>query len=95
LLDVLLGKSKKGREQMIEEAFTMSLRMGNWKYIAPQTKPTPSWLANKDVASGLQKTPQLYNLNKDPKEDNNLANKYPERVAQMAKNLSIIMGNSN
>ncbi len=91
LLDLLLGNSNKGREEMIEEAFTMSIRSGNWKYIAPQTKPTPGWLVNKDVATGLQTTAQLYNLKEDPKEENNLTLKFPEKVKELALRLEQIM----
>jgi len=91
LLDLLLGNSNKGREEMIEEAFTLSIRSGNWKYIAPQTKPTPGWLANKDVATGLQFTAQLYNLKDDPKEENNLAMKFPEKVKELALKLEQVM----
>lgn len=88
MLDVLMGKNKKGRTHMLEEAFTMSIREGNWKYIAPQTKATPDWLLNKDVKSGLQQTPQLYDLSKDPKEENNLAEQMPEKVKAMDAQLS-------
>ncbi|AOW10399.1 sulfatase family protein [Flavobacterium gilvum] len=91
MLDVLLGKNKKGRTNMLEEAFTMAIRDGNWKYIAPQTRPTPDWLVNKDVKSGLQQTPQLYDLSKDPKEENNLAEKNPEKVKAMAAQLAQII----
>jgi len=91
MLDVMMGKNKKGRTQMLEEAFTMSIREGNWKYIAPQTKATPDWLANKEVKSGLLQSPQLYDLSKDPKEENNLAEQIPERVKTMATQLSKIM----
>src|SRR5699024_10433775 len=41
MLRALLGKSKKGRQYMLEQAFTLALRYGQWKYIAPQEKPTP------------------------------------------------------
>ena len=75
MLDVLLGKSQKGRDEMLEEAYTMAFRYGNWKYIAPQTKPTPDWLKNKNVATGLSTQPQLYNLNNDTAENHNLAGK--------------------
>lgn len=95
LLDVLMGKSKKGRDMLILEAFTMSLRIGNYKYIAPQTKPTPSWLANKDVASGLQKTPQLYNLSVDPQEENNLAVQLPEKTKELANQLNKLMASAS
>lgn len=91
MLDVLMGKNTKGREQMLEEAFTMSLREGNWKYIAPQTKATPDWLVNKDIKTGLQQTPQLYDLSKDPKEENNLAKIMPERVKTMEVQLLKIL----
>jgi len=69
----------------------MTLRKGNWKNIAPQTKAAPDWLVNKDVKSGLQQTPQLDDLSKDPKEENNLAGKKPEKVKMMADQLSKIM----
>lgn len=95
LLDVLMGKSKIGREMMIEEAFTMSLRMGDYKYIAPQTKPTPGWLANKDVASGLQQTPQLYNLKADPKEEHNLAAQQPDKTEELANQLTKLMATAS
>src|SRR5699024_6720183 len=65
MLNVLLGKSKKGRKMMLEEAYTLALRMGDWKYIAPQTKPTPEWMKNKAIATGLSHSPQLYNLKND------------------------------
>jgi len=91
MLELLLGNSNKGREEMLEEAFTMSIRSGDWKYIAPQTKPTPAWLANKDVATGLQLTEQLYNLKNDPKEENNLAEKFPEKVKELASKLEQVM----
>ncbi|MDE3253831.1 MAG: arylsulfatase, partial [Bacteroidota bacterium] len=41
LLPVLLGNSKEGRQKMIEESFTMSLRSGDWKYIDPVKEKTP------------------------------------------------------
>src|SRR6185503_15306003 len=53
MLESLMGASDSGRQTMMEEAFTFALRDGDWKYIAPQTKATPDWLKNKDIATGL------------------------------------------
>jgi len=76
---------------LIEEAFTMAFRSGDWKYIAPQTNPSPGWLVNKDVASGLQNTPQLYNLRTDPREQKNLASEFPDRVESLSLKLKQMM----
>lgn len=91
MFPVLLGDAKNGRDELVEESFTLCLRSGDWKYIAPQTKSTPGWLANKDVASGLQITPQLYNLKLDPGEKNNLASQYPDKVKELSARLTQII----
>jgi len=83
VLDALVGKSQTGRTGMLEEAFTLALRAGNWKYIAPQTKLTPAWLKNKKVATGLSSSPQLHNLENDTAEKINIIDKYPEQAEKM------------
>ncbi len=90
MLDVLLGKSKKGRKMMLEEAYTLALRMGDWKYIAPQTKPTPEWMKNKAVATGLSTSPQLYNLKTDTEEQDNVVKDHPKIAEKMKKELKHI-----
>jgi arylsulfatase A len=90
MLPTLLGKSNKGRTTMVEEAFTMSLRQNDWKYIEPVSKATPGWLKNKDIPTGLQKEVQLYNLKDDPSEETNIATKHPEKVVEMQKLLQTI-----
>lgn len=90
MLDVLLGKSKKGRTDMLEEAYTLALRSGDWKYIAPQTKPTPAWMKNKDIATGLEPYPQLYDLRTDTPEKKNVIDQYPDQAARMQKTLEKI-----
>lgn len=82
-LPVLLGESKKGRKFMLEEAFTLALRVGDWKYIQPLANTVPDWLGNKKIAGGLSNQFQLYNLKNDIKESNNIAEKYPEKVKEM------------
>lgn len=90
LLEALTGKSKGGRQVMLEESFTMAIRDGDWKYIEPVSKKTPNWLANKKEETGLQLTPQLYNLKDDPQERHNLANQHPDKVEALAKKLKEI-----
>ena len=68
-LESWLGRSEKGREYMLEEAYTVALRNGDWKFIKPQTGGTPEWLKNKKVDSGLSDEIQLYNLNDDVREE--------------------------
>jgi len=87
MLNTLLGKSDKGRKYLLEQAFTMALRDDNWKYIAPQENPTPEWLKNKDVATGLTDTVQLYNLKDDVGEQQNVANQHPDLVKKLQQKL--------
>ncbi len=89
-LDVLLGKSKNGRATMLEEAFTLSVRDGDWKYVAPQEKSTPDWLKNKKIENGLMSIPQLYNVKNDPGEKKNVAGQHPEIVKKLQKELADI-----
>lgn len=85
MLDALLGKKQTGRNAMVEEAFTMCYRQGEWKYIAPVAQKPPAWLANKKVPTGLQAGEQLYNLKNDPGEQHNLARVIPAKTRQLRK----------
>ncbi|HKH59934.1 MAG TPA: sulfatase-like hydrolase/transferase, partial [Flavitalea sp.] len=90
MLDVLLGKSEKGRDYLLEESYTLSLRKDDWKYISPDERPTPAWLKRKRIESGLLPVPQLYNLRSDPGEKNNVAQSYPEIVSKLEEKLKMI-----
>ncbi len=85
LLNAFLGKSKKGRQVLVEQAGTLSIIEGNWKYIEPSDRP--AYDPNTDTELGNAKEPQLYNLSKDPSERNNLASQYPEMVKELAQKL--------
>lgn len=89
-LDVLLGLSNQDRPWMLEESFTLSIRKNNWKYIAPQEKPTPEWLRNKKIAVGLSNAPQLFDLADDPTESINLAGQHPDIVQQLHDQLNAV-----
>jgi arylsulfatase A-like enzyme len=94
MLSALLDQTKKGRSTMLEEAYTLALRDGDWKYIAPQTIATPNWMVNKNIEGGLSSVPQLYNLKKDISESQNLADSYPEQIKKMQQILKAIQANA-
>ncbi|WP_310391819.1 arylsulfatase [Hymenobacter sp.] len=93
LLPAWLGQDSTGRTAMVEESFTLALREKNWKYIAPQSKPTPEWLKNKTIETGLKTAPQLYDLSADVAERQNLAAKNPAQAKRMAAALTKITNN--
>ena len=62
LLLTWIGKSKKGRDVLLEESLVVSIRKGKWKYIPETDKNTDYWLLQKGIEGGFQKTPQLFNL---------------------------------
>jgi hypothetical protein len=97
LLHAWLGHSQQGREQMLEESFTLGLRSGNWKYIQPlsPTQDIPAWMVNKNIETGLMKKPQLYNLESDLGEQINLADQYPEKVEAFSNTLKTIVNRSS
>ncbi|MBV6645459.1 MAG: arylsulfatase [Cyclobacteriaceae bacterium] len=93
LSQVLLGTSDQGRIHMLEESYTFSLRSENWKYIAPSSKDY-SWVGNaKGIESGIKPIPQLFDLEQDPNERDNLAHRYPEKLEEMKQTLSEIAKN--
>jgi len=90
ILPALLGKSMTGRQTMLEESFTLAVRNGSWKYIAPQAKGTPLWLKDKDVATGLSTREQLFNLKTDMAEKYNVIEKYPAEAKRLKQLLKTI-----
>ncbi|MGB6221970.1 sulfatase-like hydrolase/transferase [Haloferula sp.] len=80
-LSSFLGENEEGLPYMIQEARTFALRTGDWKYISN----TP--LRRKQNGKNPSKKPELYNLESDPGEQNNLIDQNPEKAASMAKKL--------
>jgi len=96
-LDVLLGNSDVGDEYMLEEAYTLSIRKGDWKYIVPFAKDRklPTWMSdNKGIESGLAHEPQLYDLSKDAGEQHNLAADHPELVEELQQKIDELKAGS-
>jgi arylsulfatase A len=81
-MDVLLGKSKKGRKILVEQGLSsIALIVDNWKYIEPGNGPAV--MTNVNIETGASKEAQLYDLKTDITESKNLASQYPERVKEM------------
>jgi arylsulfatase A-like enzyme len=87
-LAAFLGASKTGRRELVEQAGGQALRAGQWKYMDPSQRPKLN--ANVNVELGNDTVPQLYDLAADPGERVNVADKFPERVREMAARLAEI-----
>ncbi|AWB69019.1 arylsulfatase [Saccharobesus litoralis] len=88
--DAWLDSKAKGRDELIEEAYTLALRSGEWKYIEPANK-TLAWVENeKKIEHGVSKIAQLYNIKKDPSETTNVASQHPDLVAKLDKRLQAL-----
>ncbi|MEO8484419.1 MAG: arylsulfatase [Acidobacteriota bacterium] len=88
MLPVLLGTSRAGRAELIEEAGAISLRQGRWKYIEPNNKAKRNIDTNTEL--GNDTVPQLYDLAADPGEQTNLAVAQAARTKTMADALARI-----
>lgn len=80
-LNALLGKTKKGRRELVLEGYRIDLWLkdGQWACI-------PEY-----VTRGGEKVPaRLYDLKKDIGQQYNVAEKYPEKVAEMSRKLKEI-----
>ena len=56
-----------------------AIRSGPWKYIEGKSSPTLKHAPQKDELHA-----QLYNLQQDPREQNNVINEHPEVVKRLA-----------
>ncbi len=81
-LSAWLGKDKSGREYVVEKASAASLLQGVWKYIEPNNGIKKDSYTNTEL--GNDKRPQLYRLDIDPGEKNNVAEEYPDQVAKLS-----------
>ena len=83
MLDVLLGKSNKGRTILVEQGITsLAIIKDHWKYIEPNKGPAINALTNTEL--GNNPLPQLYDLQNDLGEKNNLAAQKPEITNELA-----------
>lgn len=91
LLDVLLGKSAKGREDLILEASTRTAyRKGDWAMIPPYKGPEKNNEVNIELGNSTEY--QLYNLNDDIGQQKNLASALPEILNGLIADFEKIRG---
>jgi arylsulfatase A-like enzyme len=96
---VLLGKTKKNvRDNTVLHGIGgLALRQGDWKYIPATEKMKAGGMgsganaADPRFAAATVPEALLFNLAKDPNETNNLTAKYPDKAAELAKELKAIV----
>ena len=92
-MDEFLGLSEKGRENLIIEATSRTaFRKGNWLMIPPYKGP--KFLKTKGIETGNAKNFQLYNLDNDPSQKENLASSMPKVLEEMVNEFKEIRGTS-
>ncbi len=87
ILDALLGKSANGRDNLVEQSpNALAIRHGPWKYIPAGNRPEIKPLEEGDNSAGPTLSPddQLYNLDADPGETNNVYTDNPSIAKKLA-----------
>jgi len=74
----LLGQAAEGREHLVEQGGPIALRQGKWKLVTRPGAPRPAGRA------------ELYDLDEDPGEKNNVAAKEPAKVKELTALLNSI-----
>ena len=87
-LDALLGKTGSGREWLVEHTGRLSIIKDDWKYI--EAGPGPGLQLNTNTETGNNPLPQLYNMNSDIGEKNNVAKHNPDLVQELTQLLKKI-----
>jgi arylsulfatase A-like enzyme len=91
LLDVFLGKSDKGRTDLVIEATSRTaLRSGDWLMIPPYKGK--DFEEKVRIQMGNSPEYKLYNLKNDIGQDNNLAKSNPEKLKEMIDKFILIRG---
>ena len=90
-IDVLVGKSHRDREYVVEQNMynTLALIEGEWKYVeVGKSRKTHSKGTN--IEYGNYPYPQLFRINSDVSETTNVAEQYPEVVDTLKSHLDRI-----
>jgi arylsulfatase A-like enzyme len=82
-LNTLLGKSKTGREYLVEHAGRLTIINRDWKFIEPGGGQKVQ--VNTNTETGNNTEPQLYNLRTDLGEKSNVAAQNPLIVKELTE----------
>lgn len=91
MLNVIMGKSNKGRENLVIEANTKTaFRKGDWLMIPPYKGEAV--LEEVNIEIGISPEYQLYNLKKDVGQTTNLAKKQSKLLTKLVMDFKTIRG---
>lgn len=91
MLEVFMGKSDQGRDELVLEATTRTAyRKGNWVMIPPYKGPAVNTQVNIELGNADEY--QLYNLSNDIGQQENLAKTDPEKLEEMITDFEKIRG---
>lgn len=82
-LKTLLGKNSQVRTVYVQQGGALTIVVNGWKYLPANNGPANTNPKLTNIETGNLAMPQLYNLKEDVGEQNNLAEKYPEKVKEM------------
>ncbi len=89
-LAALLGETRRGRDQVVEQAGPLALRQGPWKYIEPRKGQRRNAATNTEL--GNDPLGMLFHLADDPGETNSLAAAQTNKAAELRLELRRIRG---
>lgn len=94
LLAAFLGKDREGRDKLLLEATTRTaMRMDDWIMIPPYKGPAV--LKEVNIELGNHSEYQLYDLKKDPGQQQNLAKENPDQLERMINAYTEIRGEND
>ena len=92
LLELLMGQSDEGRDEMVIEATSRTaFKRGDWVMIPPYEGPAVN--DKVKIELGNDSDFQLYNLTEDIEQQNNLAAQKPDKLQEMLMAFEAIRGN--
>lgn len=81
--ETLIGTTQKDRDYIIEQPANnvLCIVKDGWKYIAPAKGA--ALMTDVNIETGISEEDQLFNVKKDPRERNNLAQKEPQKLEEL------------